>query len=84
MIQIIITYIAGEFMNCPIFWHVIFLVWIILRKKKETYGEHIRELKASTIQLLLHAGCMLVHSASQHLHPCLSQCHLPVLSKHRS
>jgi len=34
MVQIIVTYIAGEFMNCSIFWHVIFLVWIILRREK--------------------------------------------------
>lgn len=27
----IITYVAGEFVNCPIFWHVVFLVWIILK-----------------------------------------------------
>lgn len=28
------TYIAGEFMNCPIFWHVVLLVWIVLGRKK--------------------------------------------------
>lgn len=84
MIQIINTYVAGEFMNCPIFWHVIFLVWVILKRKKETYDEHVRKMKVSTIQLLLQVGCTLVHLASEQLHTCLSQCHLLVLSKHSS
>lgn len=84
MVQII-TYVAGEFVNCPIFWHVIFLVRIILRREERDIRQAYKEIEgiynttaaASELQACL-------SSLSQQPQTWLSQCHLLVLRNHSS